>query len=483
MITDAFRDQRAALSFVISSPRVLVPAAVRWVERLGGGLNSPVLPFFMLALNLSPSQMGMLSTISVVSSLVPAPAYGYVQDRFGTFFPIIVASITCGLGCSFEGLATGFGMLTCARIFQGIGGYNLPSVINAHITAHAPPNRRALVLSAFTAQCLCLRICGQLLYLPWDMMLRQFDLGRMLRFRITLSMCSLFCWFGVVALLVAGRHLRERTVEPLEMAADELEPKVQDDRPAKATETRTSSTAAVAAGSKSVSSAEHATVSTTLLGVGPCLLVLLLVACYDSLLQTTWPLFINTHYGWSEQEFAPLLFTSTAASAIAVALYPRLHAACGDVGAVLLLACTLSICALLAYTLKTVELAPYNVALVLVANGCIAALVPAVNALASTMVSPDFLGRLFAAMNVTLSLGRSLAGLVGASLYELSVGLPAGGTEGISMLADTWWQAALGPLARGGALPVVLLAPLTVTVAIILYIMTTNLARVADELV
>ena len=35
-------DQREALTFITSHPRTFVPAAVRWVERLGGGLGSPV---------------------------------------------------------------------------------------------------------------------------------------------------------------------------------------------------------------------------------------------------------------------------------------------------------------------------------------------------------------------------------------------------------------------------------------------------------
>ena len=36
---------------------------------------------------------------------------------------------------------------------------------------------------------------------------------------------------------------------------------------------------------------------------------------YEALIQTTWPLFINTHYGWTEQQYAPILFASTVASA------------------------------------------------------------------------------------------------------------------------------------------------------------------------
>ena len=37
------------------------------------------------------------------------------------------------------------------------------------------------VLSSFTAQCLLLRLCGQLLYLPWDAALTAAGMHRMLR--------------------------------------------------------------------------------------------------------------------------------------------------------------------------------------------------------------------------------------------------------------------------------------------------------------
>ena len=180
-------DQREALTFITSHPRTFVPAAVRWVERLGGGLGSPVGPFFLLALNLSPSQMGQLSSIGTIAAVLPAPLFGYCQDRFGPFYTIVFGAASCGIGCGLQGFAPDISWLIYARIFQGMGGGNLPFVINAHITACTPVEKRALVLSAFAAQCLVVPLAGQLLYLPWDWMLGALDLPRMLRFRTTLS--------------------------------------------------------------------------------------------------------------------------------------------------------------------------------------------------------------------------------------------------------------------------------------------------------
>lgn len=489
MLIRVLTDQQNALRFVLSSSRVLVPAMVRWVERFGGGLGSPVKPFFMLALSLSPIQMGMLSTVSVFFALIPAPLYGFVQDRFGTYFPIIVASTACGLGCTLEGLATGFNSLVAARVFQGIGGDNLPSVINAHLSACAPPSKRALVLSAFSFQCMVLRLGGQLFYTPWDVMLRALSLDRMLRFRITLSVCSLFCWFGVVALLVAGRQLRQpqSAVGPIEMVDDDGE-----ERAATTTASTEDKSGRAAATASSADPNDAATadlsVGTALGRILPSVLLLATVTTYEALLQTIWPLFMHEHYGWSEQQYASLIFTSTVTQAAFVGLYPRLHAIAGDSLSVLLVAGALGGGAMVAMSLTAPRLADGHVALMLIANGCVAALGPAVMALASTLVPSVFLGRLFATMNIFNALGRSVAGLVGTRLYELSVALPpSGGADGgglggghggghVTEDQPTAWLAALGPLARGGALPTTLLAPLLLGVAVVVHA-TTTLAK------
>ena len=317
----------------------------------------------------------------------------------------------------------------------------------------APPQHRALILSAFTAQMLCLRICGQLLYLPWDSALRLASLERMLRFRITLSVCSLFCWFGVAALLLAGSHLRQRSLAPLVMA---------DEPTSRAPEAliRTPSEQQSAT-HKTAQTAPDGCTRSTALHIALCLVVLLLVACYDTLLITVWPLFLNTHFGWREEHFAPLLFASTSASACAVALYPRLHAALGGSLAALGLASTLALSAMLAFTLQSPALAPYNVGLIMISNSCIAALIPAVNALASTHIHDEYVGRLFAGMNITVSLGRSIAGILGTRLYEFSVSQPQ---------SDSVRLVTLGALGRGGALPTSFLAPLMVAAAVCLHV-------------
>lgn len=338
MLARALSDQRDALAFVVERPGLLVPAAVRWVERLGGGLGSPVLPFFMLSFGLSASDMGLLSTIGTLFAILPAPIYGYAQDRFGPYGTILFGAAACGLGCGLEGFSQGVAWFVAARAFQGLGGGNLPSVVNAHITSCTPVDKRALILSAFTAQCLTLRICGQALYLPWDEALRALGLTRLIRFRVTLSVCTFFCWFGVVAIITHGHHLRRAAAAYSTMDGASAE---GGDEAASASlrggreevETSSGSVSDEAEAGRPAPAPPASTPDAGVTAHWPallaCLATLSSVACYESLHLTVWPLFLHTHYGWAEQQYAPILFASTAASAASVALAPRAHASLG----------------------------------------------------------------------------------------------------------------------------------------------------------
>ena len=158
---NALADQLSVLQFCWRTPRIRVAIVIRWVERLGGGLGSAVAPLFLLALGLDATQMGMLQTIGTVCAIVPSPIYGWTLDRLGPFVGIMVASTCCGIGCGAVGLAQNLTWLVVANVFAGVGGGNLPFVINAHVTKCVAPEQRALVLAGFTAQCLTLRMIGQ----------------------------------------------------------------------------------------------------------------------------------------------------------------------------------------------------------------------------------------------------------------------------------------------------------------------------------
>ena len=191
---DVLSDQWQVLRQFLRDPRLLTTVCIYWVERVGGGLGAPVVPFFSLALGLNAPDMGLLSTISLVCLMLPAPLYGWIQDRRGPLYTIMVSSGACAIGCGLRGFAQNFWWLVPSAALAGFGGGNLASTISAHVATQTPPARRALVLSALAVQGAVLRTAGQALYLPWDGALRLCGMSdRILRFRVTLSVCTFFC--------------------------------------------------------------------------------------------------------------------------------------------------------------------------------------------------------------------------------------------------------------------------------------------------
>ena len=499
-------DQWAVLRRFLAEPRLLTAVCIFWVERVGGGLGAPVVPFFALELGLAAPDIGLLSTIALCFLMLPAPLYGWIQDRHGPMFTIMVSSGCCALGCGLRGFAQGFYWLAVSSALGGFGGGNLISTISAHVATETPPSQRALALSALAVQGSTLRILGQALYVPWDAALRGGGLGeRMLRFRVTLSVCTFFCAFGVVQLCLNGHHLRRgshRAAAVASAAADDGDadsggsteeaqgggmPRVasSDGLGAELSDGggRTTELVTLVKGADADADDDAAAAVASVRGGGgggggggcggcgggggggalggrvpagvlPCLLALYLRAACEALATILWPLFMRAHFGYDERGYARLLFLSTLLSTVAVAAFPRLQRRVGDADTVAVLGATAAAALGLAFVVQSDAAAArtLHAALALLSIASLAALEPCLRALASTLVPHSLQGRSFAALNVASALGAATAGVVGTRLYQFSLDGDGG--------------ASLPPLLRGGALPTVLAAPCLLAVVL-----------------
>ena len=434
---------------LILHPRLFVAVVIYWVERVGTGLGIAVVPFYYLELGLTPTMMGQLSTAAFFFSILPSPVYGWIQDRFGPLYTIMLSSGACAVGCLIRGTATSFENLLVSSSLNGFGGGNMMSMVTAHLASLTPPDQRALVLSAVSLQAMCLKMGGQLLYPFWDEMLALGVESRMLRFRVTLSVCTLFCFFGVVNLAVNGKLLlgRDRTalirargptIEAGTAAEGGAEQSTVKRSPPAAGATtsgfafrklffpeRASSARGtpkdgamamvqdgqVAADEKGCS-ASPALVST--------LLVLFLVKACAVMLDTIWPLFLKAHFGWQEREYSLLLFSQSVSSILFLAVFPSIIRWLGDAMTLLLLGLAAAVTMGLAFALQSpAGLAlPGHVALMLLTYGVLNTMDPCVKAVASSLVPPSAQGRTFAALNICSALGSMLSGLVAPRLYE-----------------------------------------------------------------
>ena len=462
---EALSDQWQVFCCMRREPRLITAVCIFWVERIGGGLGAPVVPYFLLALGLNAPDIGLLSTVSLVCLILPAPLYGWIQDRHGPLYTIMVSSAACAIGCGLRGFAQNFWWLLPSAALAGFGGGNLASTISAHVATETPPARRALFLSALAVQGALLRTFGQALYVPWDAGLRVCGLeDRLLRFRITLSVCTFFCMFGVVQLAFNGRHLAPahlRRTAPRSCATAEGESDASDTERRAGAEAELGGTAGLyqaelavlvkgrasppspTTAEQSQSPAELPRASRTLLLL-LCGLSLFLRAAADTLATLLWPLFLREHFGFAEQEYSALLILATACSTLAVAAFPRLQRQVGVEQTVALLGGGAAATLLAAFVVQADSGAAHvaHACLMLCAASSLAALEPCLRALASTLVPRSLQGRSFAALNVASALGSAAAGMIGTRLYQTSLDS-----------AQLPWPV------RGGALPAVLVAP------------------------
>ena len=239
----ALRAQLRLLRYFWSTPKLRAPLLVVWVATLGGSLHAPAVPFFYVEMGLDAPAIGTLNSLSALGSLALAAPYGWLLDKRGPYTAILISSAMCGLGCLFRGLAPSYPYLVVAAIFLGLGGGNLVTLILAYVSTQTEPSQRALVVSGcaqlgarnsarnsfgarlptaarppplcrYLGQLSVLNILGKALYAPADALLHH-GVGiesTMLRYRIVMSICTFFCFYGVVQVT---RRLRHRHFHPL----------------------------------------------------------------------------------------------------------------------------------------------------------------------------------------------------------------------------------------------------------------------------
>ncbi|GBC85066.1 Tetracycline resistance protein, class C [bacterium HR11] len=122
--------------------RLLILLLVILSNLIGFGIIIPFLPLYATRLGASPWQVGWLFASYSIAQMVAAPFLGELSDRYGRR-PILMASLwTTTLSFVILALADRLWMLFAARIIDGLGGANIPTV-RAYIGDVTEPQDRA----------------------------------------------------------------------------------------------------------------------------------------------------------------------------------------------------------------------------------------------------------------------------------------------------------------------------------------------------
>jgi MFS family permease len=113
-------------------------------------------PFVASSLGLNNAQIGVLSSIVLVSWSISGYVTGKLSDRSGRRKPWLVATFVLFAGCSFfSGLATSFAMLFAARVLIGLAEGPVIPVSQSIMIRNSSPHRRGFnmgVVQNFGAQ-------------------------------------------------------------------------------------------------------------------------------------------------------------------------------------------------------------------------------------------------------------------------------------------------------------------------------------------
>src|SRR5437868_14990844 len=117
--------------------RLTVLIAVATVDMIGGAMVFPLIPFYALKLNASPTTIGMIIASFFVAQLISAPLWGRVSDHYCRR-PALLIVLTASTAAFFVfGFANAVWLLFLCRVVQGLGG-GTTGVLNAYVSDTVP---------------------------------------------------------------------------------------------------------------------------------------------------------------------------------------------------------------------------------------------------------------------------------------------------------------------------------------------------------
>ena len=488
--------------------RFRAPMVVVWVAVWGSALHDPVTTFYYLKLGASAIDIGRIGFIGSVGGMVMAPVYGYLLDRRGPFLAIVSTATLCAVGCAVRGCAQDLTLLYLGGLILGFGGNNLIMVVLAFLTSSTSPERRSLVVSGYIFQITALRILGKALYTPWNAVV-QYGLGvsdTLLRFRIHMVICPLFCVFGAIFLGLNSRAVRTafaRAASSSSSAAAAAASKASN--PASRTAEAEAAVSVIIGddhddddegdganagasggddeqaplcpqdgdpGAGRGSGGGHGPPRAAPMQRVPFALVaacLVLQSCSMTVATVLWPLYLHDAFGWGANEYAYVLFLSSVLSTAVVAALPVVEQRSGRFRTAITALAIASVTSALAFSLPSTAAQAWavgcHILLTLALLTSLSLLEPSLKALASLYVSEASQGRSFGALATLSSVGYSVGSIAGTMLYK--VAQPGDAGEGGGAAA-----AAAAAAAAGAPVPFFLVSVLLVVAGTLLWIVS-----------
>lgn len=209
-VVNVFREQVQVVRFLFCDEALKVVVIVIWVVTFGGNMQAPVISFFFLELGMSAQQIGTAKSISQAMILLTGPMHGMIMDKFGAYAALNLTISLCGFGCLVQACATSASAVYIAACILGIGSFSLETVALATISRALSPSKRCLAVSSFLLQIRIISLGTRLVYPVWVVLVEAiFNVKDVvLRYRLSMMLCTAPCLIGFVWLLTKFRVFR-----------------------------------------------------------------------------------------------------------------------------------------------------------------------------------------------------------------------------------------------------------------------------------
>ena len=130
--------------------RLSVLIAISLVDMIGFAIVLPLLPFYALKLQATPSQVGLIIAAFSVAQILSAPVWGRLSDRYGRRPALLIGLLASAVAYLVFGVADALWLLFASRIVQGAGG-GTTGVAQAYVADSIEPSQRAKALGWLSA--------------------------------------------------------------------------------------------------------------------------------------------------------------------------------------------------------------------------------------------------------------------------------------------------------------------------------------------
>jgi MFS family permease len=133
LLLSSLRENGLLAARFSTSPVLRVPVRLLWVAVFGGALHAPCTTYFYLAVGATDQEIGNVSAIISVLSMVTAPLYGQYIDRYSAHGAIAAAGFCCAFGCAVRACALDVRWLYAGSVILGFGAASLTRAHRARL--------------------------------------------------------------------------------------------------------------------------------------------------------------------------------------------------------------------------------------------------------------------------------------------------------------------------------------------------------------